>query len=210
MKSNNTSTSNTDDWSVPDANGNINVPDELYPLFNKLGFQFRFVLLSGKNEILAIAHAVQIAHKFFSENPHLVLSTTPEVQATAAYRWVKASERQSKDMVSTPCRLSGVDIVFNAFYDSDAGCYIDTKTARRVAPFDQIEWLEEVPATQPAEKQLAIGFADWVSIIAFNKYEAKHIQDIEIRVYEWLVDTDLKVVTTSELYDLYLQVLKTK
>lgn len=59
------------DWSIPE-NGSIDVPDELMPLFNKVGFQFRFVRFSGKDEVIAIAHIVQAAQKFFSENPHLL------------------------------------------------------------------------------------------------------------------------------------------
>ena len=55
------------DWAIPDAEGNINVPDELYPLFNSVGFQMRFVNISGKNEIIACAHIVQKAQEFFAK-----------------------------------------------------------------------------------------------------------------------------------------------
>lgn len=54
------------DWSIPDSDGNIDVPDRLMPLFNKVGFQLRFHTISGKNEVLTIAHIVQMAEKFFT------------------------------------------------------------------------------------------------------------------------------------------------
>lgn len=50
----------------------IDVPDELMPLFNKVGMQIRFMTLSGKNEIEAIAHIMEISRKFFSNNKHLL------------------------------------------------------------------------------------------------------------------------------------------
>lgn len=56
----------------PDEKGNIDVPDELMPLFDKIGMQFRFHKLSGKNEILAIAHCCQLAQDFFMQNPELI------------------------------------------------------------------------------------------------------------------------------------------
>jgi hypothetical protein len=61
------------DWSIPDERGNIYVPDELYPLFNSIAFEFRFHTLSGKNEVLAIAHSVQRAQEFFSKHPELLI-----------------------------------------------------------------------------------------------------------------------------------------
>jgi hypothetical protein len=56
-----------ENWSIPDKDGNINIPDELDPLFNKLGFQLRFHTISGKNEIATIASMCYIAQKFFNE-----------------------------------------------------------------------------------------------------------------------------------------------
>jgi hypothetical protein len=52
------------DWSKP-INDQLDVPDELMPLFNKVGMQMRFHTISGKNEITTVAHIVQIAHEFF-------------------------------------------------------------------------------------------------------------------------------------------------
>ena len=54
-------------WSIPDENGNIDMPDELEPLFNKLGFQLRFHTISGKGEIETLAAMTYIAQKFFND-----------------------------------------------------------------------------------------------------------------------------------------------
>lgn len=56
----------------PDENGNIDFPDELMPLFDKVGMQMRFCTISGKNESLTVAHICQISQKFFSEHPNLL------------------------------------------------------------------------------------------------------------------------------------------
>ena len=44
------------DWTTPDKDDNIDVPDELMPLFNKIGMQLKFYTISGKNEIATIAY----------------------------------------------------------------------------------------------------------------------------------------------------------
>lgn len=57
------------EWSSePDDNGVVHIPDELYPLFNKLGMQLRFHTISGENEIVVVARMVKIAQEFFSLN----------------------------------------------------------------------------------------------------------------------------------------------
>ena len=43
------------DWTIADKDGIIHIPDELDPLFNKLGMQLRFHVYSDKNEIQTIA-----------------------------------------------------------------------------------------------------------------------------------------------------------
>ncbi len=58
-------------WTEP-INDEINVPDDLMPLFNKVGFQIRFYTISGKNEIITIADIVEISRKFFSKNKNLL------------------------------------------------------------------------------------------------------------------------------------------
>ena len=47
----------------------IDVPDVLMPLFNKVGMQIRFHTISGKNEMLTIAHIVEKSRQFFRDNP---------------------------------------------------------------------------------------------------------------------------------------------
>jgi len=54
-------------WTEP-VNDEIDVPDELMPLFNKVGMQIRFMKLSDKNEILTIADIVEASRQFFSKN----------------------------------------------------------------------------------------------------------------------------------------------
>jgi hypothetical protein len=55
------------DWNKADEEGTIHVPDELDKIFNKVGMQFRFVQLSGKNEVQAIVDIVHGCQKFFKE-----------------------------------------------------------------------------------------------------------------------------------------------
>ena len=57
--------SNTKEWTTPNENDEIDVPDELMPLFNQIGTQIRLHTISGKNEILTVAHCVRNAQKFF-------------------------------------------------------------------------------------------------------------------------------------------------
>ena len=52
---------------VPDKDGNIDVPDELMPLFNSLGTRLRMHTISGRSEILTIAAMVNDSHKFFTD-----------------------------------------------------------------------------------------------------------------------------------------------
>lgn len=54
------------DFTKPDGEGNIDVPDELMPLFNKVGMQLRFHTISGENEVLTVARIVYAAYKFFN------------------------------------------------------------------------------------------------------------------------------------------------
>lgn len=55
------------DWTTPDKDGFIHVPDYLDKLVNTVGTQMRFVTISGKNEVEAVAHIVSAAETFFIE-----------------------------------------------------------------------------------------------------------------------------------------------
>lgn len=55
-------------WTEP-KDDVIDVPDVLMPLFNKVGMQLRFHTLSGKNEVVTIAHIVEKSRQFFKDNP---------------------------------------------------------------------------------------------------------------------------------------------
>lgn len=55
-----------DNWCKED-NGSIDVPDNLMPLFNKLGMQLQVHTISGKDKMATICSMVWIAQKFFHE-----------------------------------------------------------------------------------------------------------------------------------------------
>lgn len=56
-----------EDWTKPDKDGNINVPDELDKLVNKIGMQIAFMTLSGKNQVQTICDIVFISERFFND-----------------------------------------------------------------------------------------------------------------------------------------------
>jgi len=55
------------DWTIPDEKGVIHVPDELDALINKIGFQIRFLTISGKDESQTIADIAWIAQQYFAK-----------------------------------------------------------------------------------------------------------------------------------------------
>jgi hypothetical protein len=63
------------DWSTQ-ANDRevVEMPDELDPLFHKLGMQLRFHTISDKSEGQTLVDMVYIAQKFFTEHPELCKS----------------------------------------------------------------------------------------------------------------------------------------
>ncbi len=69
------------DWTKSEDEQTIEVPDELMPLFNKIGIQIRFHTISGKNEVLTIAHILYNAQLFFAEHPELCLESTVAKEA---------------------------------------------------------------------------------------------------------------------------------
>lgn len=60
------------DWTDPkkreDGTEFIDVPDELMPLFEKVGFQLRLHTIANKDEVKTVASIVYLAQKFFTEN----------------------------------------------------------------------------------------------------------------------------------------------
>ena len=79
-----------ENWTEP-VGDEINVPDILMPLFNKVGMQIRFHTISGKGETLTIAHIVEKSRRFFRDNSdalgtapapctHPVLTDTPPTE----------------------------------------------------------------------------------------------------------------------------------
>ena len=56
-----------ENWNKADQDGNIDVPDYLMPLLNKVGTQLRLHTISGKNEIQTMCDIVYLAEKFFTE-----------------------------------------------------------------------------------------------------------------------------------------------
>jgi hypothetical protein len=54
-------------WTKPDKDSNIHVPEELKPLFNKLGTQLEFYNIKVKNEVQTLADMTFIADEFYSE-----------------------------------------------------------------------------------------------------------------------------------------------
>ena len=60
-----------ENWNKPDGDV-IDVPDELMPLFNKIGTQIKFLTISGKNEVQTVADILEGTRKFFSENKNLL------------------------------------------------------------------------------------------------------------------------------------------
>jgi hypothetical protein len=67
------------DWAF-EKDGVIDVPDDLMPLFNKVGTQLRFHTISGKSEVETVAHILWNAQKFFAENPDSIYSPSPTVE----------------------------------------------------------------------------------------------------------------------------------
>lgn len=54
-------------WTKPDDDGTIHIPDELDPLVNNVALQLRLHTIHGKNEIQTIANIVYFAEQFFRE-----------------------------------------------------------------------------------------------------------------------------------------------
>ena len=59
------------EWTKP-IDDTIDVPDELMPLFNKVGIQVKLMIISGKNEVQTIADIVELSRKFFKDKLNLL------------------------------------------------------------------------------------------------------------------------------------------
>lgn len=57
----------SEDWTKPDTNETVDVPDHLMPLLNKIGTQLRFHAISGKSEVLTAVHILRQSEVFFLE-----------------------------------------------------------------------------------------------------------------------------------------------
>ncbi len=101
------------DWSIPNSNDSIDVPDELRPLFNKLGMQLRFHTISGKNEIITIAHMVQIAVEY-SDKQNSKFQTEIKV--------IKAKLEAANLAINEIVTHALHDIPFHAYERNAAGC----------------------------------------------------------------------------------------
>ena len=53
------------DWTITDEKGNINIPNELMPLFNQIRMQLKLHTIFEKNEKETIAHIIYVAQIFF-------------------------------------------------------------------------------------------------------------------------------------------------
>ena len=68
-------------WNKADKDGNINVPDYLDGMVNKVGNQFNLVRLSGKNEIQAICDITRGFEKFYNERNKNILQALIDVKS---------------------------------------------------------------------------------------------------------------------------------
>ena len=59
------------EWTKP-IDDTIDVPDELMPLFNKVGMQVKLMTISGKNEVQTIVDIVELSRKFFKDKLNLL------------------------------------------------------------------------------------------------------------------------------------------
>ena len=64
---------NEKDWCEVDENGNIDIPDELMPLFNSIGMQIRFLTIVGESEVMTIARILRAAQKFFTRSQEVAI-----------------------------------------------------------------------------------------------------------------------------------------
>lgn len=78
-------TAEEQDWTVPDKDDIIHIPDRLDKLFNRLGTQLRFHTISDKNEVLTIAHMTKIADDHASLQCAEMKKRIEELEAALRY-----------------------------------------------------------------------------------------------------------------------------
>jgi hypothetical protein len=91
---------NVPNWTEPDKDGNINIPDELDPLFNKLGMQMRFHTISGKNELQTVVDMTYIADKFYSEKIKAIDELVSE-KINTQQEIINSQQEEIKDLTET-------------------------------------------------------------------------------------------------------------
>lgn len=83
--SDSTNVLSAEDWTIADKDGNINIPDRLDKLFNKLGMQMRFHTISGKNELQTVVDMTAIADKYSAQqNDELIKAGNKMAEALNA------------------------------------------------------------------------------------------------------------------------------
>lgn len=131
------------DWTKPDADGTIHMPDEFDSLFNKIGFQIRFHTFSDKNETQTIADIIWIADQFFKkkygqleeiELPEGWLSPKRELPEQNGIR-VNVLTNKNRQTIARFERFLGSDI-----WETD----FDSEEDEKVIGWKKIEYGEQI------------------------------------------------------------------
>jgi hypothetical protein len=80
---------NTPNWTEPDKDGNINIPDELKPLFRELRMKLSFYGINCRNELQTVLDMTYVADKFYSEK----INTQQEI--------INSQQEEIKDLTET-------------------------------------------------------------------------------------------------------------
>lgn len=108
---------NVPNWTEPDKDGNVNIPDELDPLFNKLGMQMRFHTISGKNEAQTVVDMTYLADKFYSEKINTLKEEIKDLTETNNKFHSRINEdREIKDLLRNQVKglLDGLNEIYEA------------------------------------------------------------------------------------------------
>lgn len=158
----------------------IDIPDELMPLFNKIGMQLRFHTISGKSEVLTIAHILRKAEEFFhkfylAEKPIIDFSHIMKDHA----EWVKLFGERTPLSPLTHLREEIQEVIDNP---SDIMEYADCTTlifdALRLAGFT----LEDLEKAMAAKLQINKR-REWIQV---GEGETKHWKHKEQHKHEFI------------------------